>query len=110
MPAASRSSMPRTASGRSSRSTRPRMRFGVPGIGLARAGHKGYAIAVVVDMLAGVLSGSSFVSAVNGPYKTHMKSGAGHFILAIDIAKLQPLEEFNARMQRFVDELKSTPR
>jgi LDH2 family malate/lactate/ureidoglycolate dehydrogenase len=74
------------------------------------AGHKGYAIAAMVDILSGVLSGSSFLSGVNGPYKPDLKSGAGHFFIAIDIAKLQPLAEFNDRMERFIDELKSTPR
>lgn len=82
----------------------------IDGIILPMAGHKGYAIAVVVDMLSGVLSGSSFLSAVNGPYKADLRSGAGHFMVAIDIAAMQPLTEFNARMERFVEELKSTPR
>ena len=82
----------------------------IDGIILPMAGHKGYAIALVVDMLSGVLSGSSFLSAVNGPYKTDMRSGAGHFIVAVNIAAMQPLAEFNARMEAWVDEIKSTPR
>lgn len=82
----------------------------IDGIILPMAGHKGYAIALVVDMLSGVLSGSSFLSAVNGPYKTDKKSGAGHFMVAIDIAKLQPLAEFNERMEKFIEEIKGTPR
>jgi len=74
------------------------------------AGHKGYAIALVVDMLSGVLSGSSFLSAVNGPYKTEMRSGAGHFIVAVNIEAMQPLVEFNERMEKWVGEIKTTPR
>jgi LDH2 family malate/lactate/ureidoglycolate dehydrogenase len=81
----------------------------IDGIILPMAGHKGYAIALVVDMLSGVLSGSSFLSAVNGPYKTDLRSGAGHFIVAVNIAAMQPLAEFNDRMERWVDEIKSTP-
>jgi len=61
-------------------------------------------------MLSGVLSGSAFLSAVNGPYKADLKSGVGHFMVAVDIAAMQPLAEFNERMERFVAELKSTPR
>ena len=82
----------------------------IDGIILPMAGHKGYAIALVMDMLSGVLSGSAFLSEVNGPYKADLKSGAGHFIVAIDISKLQPLEEFHARMERWIDEIKAVPR
>jgi LDH2 family malate/lactate/ureidoglycolate dehydrogenase len=81
----------------------------IDGIILPMAGHKGYAIAVAVDMLSGVLSGSAFLSAVNGPYKTDLRSGAGHFFAAFDIAAFQPLAEFNARMEAFVAEIKSVP-
>jgi LDH2 family malate/lactate/ureidoglycolate dehydrogenase len=81
----------------------------IDGIILPMAGHKGYAIASMVDILSGVLSGSSFLSAVNGPYKTDKKSGAGHFFVAIDIARLQPVAEFGERMERFIGEIKATP-
>ncbi len=66
----------------------------IDGIILPMAGHKGYAIAVVVDMLSGVLSGSEFLSAVNGPYKAGLKSGAGHFFTAFHIDAFQPLADF----------------
>jgi len=82
----------------------------IDGIILPMAGHKGYAIALTVDMLSGVLSGSAFLSAVNGPYKTDLKSGAGHFFTAWDIAAFQPLAEFNTRMESWVSEIKSVPR
>jgi LDH2 family malate/lactate/ureidoglycolate dehydrogenase len=81
----------------------------IDGIILPMAGHKGYAIAVVVDMLSGVLSGSSFLSGVNGPYKTDLRSGAGHFFTAFDIEAFQPLAGFNSRMEAFIAELKSVP-
>jgi LDH2 family malate/lactate/ureidoglycolate dehydrogenase len=81
----------------------------IDGIILPMAGHKGYAIGVVVDMLAGVLSGSAFLEAVNGPYKTDKKSGAGHFMAAFDISKFQPLAEFEKRMEEFIAEIKGVP-
>jgi LDH2 family malate/lactate/ureidoglycolate dehydrogenase len=81
----------------------------IDGIILPMAGHKGYAIALAVDMLSGVLSGSAFLSAVNGPYKTDLKSGAGHFFTAWDIAAFQPVAEFQERMGQFVAELKAVP-
>ena len=80
----------------------------IDGLILPMAGHKGYAIAATMDLLSGVLTGSAFLSAVHGPYTTE-RSGAGHFIFVLDIAAFQPLEEFQARMERFIGELKGVP-
>jgi LDH2 family malate/lactate/ureidoglycolate dehydrogenase len=81
----------------------------IDGIILPMAGHKGYAIAAAMDVLSGVLSGSEFLSGVHGPYKSENRSGAGHFILALNIAAFQPRAEFDARMERFIAELKAVP-
>ena len=81
----------------------------IDGIILPMAEHKGYAIAVIVDLLSGVLSGSGFLSAVHSPYQTAQKSNCGHFMIAIDISKLQPLAEYNERMEQWVQEIKSVP-
>ncbi len=81
----------------------------IDGIILPMAEHKGYAIAAMVDVLSGVLTGSGFLSAVHSPYKTAEKSNCGHFMVAIHIAALQPLAEFNARMEQWVNEIKSVP-
>jgi LDH2 family malate/lactate/ureidoglycolate dehydrogenase len=81
----------------------------IDGIILPMAQHKGYAIAVMMDMLSGILSGSAFGSAVHGPYQTEHRSGAGQFMIALNIAAFQPLAEFGGRMERYIAELKSVP-
>jgi len=81
----------------------------IDGIILPMAGHKGYAISFMMDVLAGVLTGSAFGGAVGGPYQADKRSGAGHFYLALDVAAFLPVEEFNARMDRLIAELKSVP-
>ena len=81
----------------------------IDGIILPMAGHKGYAIAAMVDMMSGVLTGSGFLSAVHSPYKTADKSNCGHFIMALNIEAMQPLAQFNERMERWVEEIKSVP-
>jgi LDH2 family malate/lactate/ureidoglycolate dehydrogenase len=81
----------------------------IDGIILPMAEHKGYAIAAMVDMMSGVLTGSGFLSAVHSPYKTAEKSNCGHLMIAMDISKFQPLEQFCARMQAFTQEIKSVP-
>jgi LDH2 family malate/lactate/ureidoglycolate dehydrogenase len=81
----------------------------IDGIILPMAQHKGYAIAVIMDMLSGVLTGSQFGTGVAGPYQTDRRSGAGQLMIALDIAAVQPLADFGARMERYIDELKSVP-
>lgn len=73
------------------------------------AGHKGYAIAVMVDMLSGVLTGSAFGAAVHGPYEPLPASGCGHLFIALDIAAFMPPTEFGSRMEQLIAELKATP-
>ncbi len=81
----------------------------IDGVILPMAGHKGYAIAVVMDMLSGVLTGSGFGSQVQGPYQAEHRSHAGHLMIALDIAALQPVEDFGRRMETLIAELKSAP-
>src|SRR5215813_14847277 len=78
----------------------------IDGIILPMAEHKGYAIAVMVDLLSGVLTGSGFLSAVHSPYKTAEKSNCGHLVVALDIEAFQPLTEFHTRMDEFLAEIK----
>jgi LDH2 family malate/lactate/ureidoglycolate dehydrogenase len=81
----------------------------IEGIILPMAQHKGYAIAVMMDMLSGILSGSAFGAGVHGPYQTEHRSGAGQFMIALNIAAFMPLTEFGERMERYISELKSVP-
>jgi LDH2 family malate/lactate/ureidoglycolate dehydrogenase len=71
------------------------------------AGHKGYAISVLMDVLSGVLSGSAFGADVTGPYQAEKRSGAGHLLIALNVEVFQPLSEFNSRMEALIDSLKA---
>ncbi|MDF7762240.1 Ldh family oxidoreductase, partial [Kosakonia cowanii] len=68
-----------------------------------------YAIALMMDMLSGVLTGSAFGPSVTGPYQAGHRSGAGQLMIAIDIARIQPLAEFDARMDRLIADIKAVP-
>jgi len=81
----------------------------IDGIILPMAEHKGYAIALMVDLLSGVLTGSGFLSAVHSPYQTAEKSNCGHLMIALDIEAFQPLAQFHSRMERFIGEIKAVP-
>jgi LDH2 family malate/lactate/ureidoglycolate dehydrogenase len=82
---------------------------GIAGTILPMAGHKGYAVSVLMDVVAGVLSGSAFGGAVVGPYRADARSGVGHLAIAIDIAACRPLADFEADMEALIRDLKSTP-
>jgi LDH2 family malate/lactate/ureidoglycolate dehydrogenase len=78
------------------------------GLILPMAGHKGYAISVVMDMLSGVLTGSGFGPAVAGPYQAEKRSQAGHLLIALKVEVFQPLPVFNARMEEMIAGLKAS--
>jgi LDH2 family malate/lactate/ureidoglycolate dehydrogenase len=79
------------------------------GVILPMAEHKGYAIALMMDVLCGVLSGSGILTEVNSPFKTDKPSRSGHFLLALDIAAFGAREAFEARMEQMIDEVKAVP-
>lgn len=83
---------------------------GIAGTILPMAGHKGYAISTIMDMLSGVLSGSRFGTSVVGPYVPDGESGVGHLVIAINIQAVRSLAEFEADIEALIAELKDTPR
>ena len=64
--------------------------------------HKGYGLAIVVEILCGVLTGT--LTALNAD-----QDPRGHFFGAIRIDAFRPVEEFKRDMDRLIRELKSTP-
>jgi len=81
----------------------------IAGVILPMAGHKGYAISLMMDVLSGVLTGSGFGSAVNGPYQFDQRSGCGHLFIALDVAAFMDRDEFTERMEQLVDQVESVP-
>ena len=82
---------------------------GIAGCILPIAGHKGYAIATMMDVLSGILAGGRFGPDVVGPYVTEGSSGAGHLALALNIEAFRPRDAFDADMERLIECLKGTP-
>ncbi len=72
------------------------------GLILPMAGPKGYVIAFLMDVLAGVLTGSAFGDAVAGPYDPDRRSGAGHLLISIDVAALADPAEYAERVESLV--------
>ncbi len=69
---------------------------------LPLGGPKGYGLAVVLDVLCGVLSGGRFGRGLGTP-------GSSHFFEAYRIEAFTPYDEFLDRMGQLVDQLHSCP-
>ncbi len=72
------------------------------------AGHKGYALALMIEIFSGVLSGSAIGSAIGSMYK-HMDrpQDVGHFFCLVDIAAFQEPADFVRRIDATIDEIKA---
>ena len=70
-------------------------------------GHKGYGLALMVDVLCGVLSGAATGLQV---YADEKRPDVGHFFLALDPTAFRPLDEFRRDMDRLTRELKDSPK
>lgn len=80
------------------RTTNPR--DALNGVVLPFAGPKGSAIALFVDLLAGVLSGANYAKQTPDLYRNLTDpSNIGHFMLAIDIERFQAWDSFYERIQ-----------
>jgi LDH2 family malate/lactate/ureidoglycolate dehydrogenase len=78
---------------------------------LAMAGHKGYALALMVEVFSGILSGAAFGPAVGSMYRNMDRSqDVGHFFCLMDIAAFMEPSEFIARLDRAIDEIKACRR
>ncbi len=74
-------------------------------------GHKGYGLAMMVEMLSGVLAGAGILSGVNS-WNTipGQDADTGHFFLTINPAFFGGLENFTARMESVIEELVNAPK
>lgn len=81
----------------------------IEGFILPMAGHKGYVMGVMVDILSGVLSGGAFLDQVHGPYDPINKSGACHLAISLNVSAFQPLTEFEGRIDEYIHSLKDVP-
>ncbi|UFJ38924.1 Ldh family oxidoreductase [Brevibacillus humidisoli] len=74
-------------------------------------GPKGYALALAIELLTGVLSGAAYGPHVNAIYDDDASAAnVGHFFILLDIEKFMPVQRYTQLMQTFLEEVKSVPR
>ncbi len=68
--------------------------------------HKGYGLAFVLEILAGVLTGANFGRQIHSMFDLEVVAGLGHFMMAIDIKHFMEIENFYERLDEFVNGIK----
>ncbi len=85
-------------------------RAALEGAVLPLGGHKGFGLALAIDILAGILAGGPFGPHIGELYNNPNKPQAvGHFLGAIRIDRFRPAREFKAEMDAMIREVKAQP-
>ncbi|MBI5195867.1 MAG: Ldh family oxidoreductase [Nitrospirae bacterium] len=74
-------------------------------------GYKGFGLAMIVDILCGLLTGMKVGRDIPDMYKTPLseKRHLGQFYMAIKIDAFQPLGLFKKRMKKLMDDIRNEP-
>lgn len=74
-------------------------------------GPKGYGLALLVDVLSGIMPGALFGPYIGDLYREFdRKQGLGHFFMAMRADLFVPMDEFLGRMDQMIREIRSQPR
>lgn len=78
---------------------------------LPMAGHKGYGLALLIETLAGVLTGAAVTRDIKvWSRDSSNPSNEGHSFMAINIESFMPLEKFKYRMDSLIRYIKESPK
>lgn len=77
---------------------------------LPMAGPKGYAVALAVEMMAGILTGAAFGPHVGWIYDDETEpANVGHFFILVDIQKFMDIKQYEQRVEKMKEEVKGIP-
>ena len=75
------------------------------------AGHKGYGLAVMVEVLAAVMTGASVTKDVKSwVLDLDQVTDEGHAFIALDVGAMMPPDVFAARMDAMIRSIRSAPK
>ena len=75
----------------------------------ATGGHKGYGLALAVDLLTGVLAGAAFGPNIVGLFSVEGPSNLGQTFVVIDPAAIGSREAFETRLEGYLEQLVAAP-
>lgn len=78
---------------------------------LTMAGHKGYALALMIEVFSGILSGAAIGPEIGSMYKNlDRKQDVGHFFCLLNIAAFLDPDDFRKRIDETIDRIKGSKR
>ena len=78
---------------------------------LPLGGAKGYALALAVEIMSGVLSGAAFGPHLNNLYKVgDPPANVGHSFVLLDVSRWMQVDKYYERIEQFLREIKASPR
>jgi len=82
------------------------------GAGELFGGHKGFGLALMVDILSGVLPGAGYANNIypNDENGKPLPANVGHFFGALRVDGFRPIDEFKATMDDIIRRMKGTPK
>jgi len=81
-----------------------------PGGTLLPWGHKGFGLAIMIEVLTGALTGAGILGEMGLWFKdTSTPINNGHFFMALDVKAFCDPGAFKSRVDRMIDELKRSP-
>lgn len=78
------------------------------GVLLPFGAHKGYGLSVMVECMAGILSGAALTHEINSWNKIPGHCGnTGHLFMAMDISKMMPVADYEKSVETMIEQFKS---
>lgn len=74
--------------------------------------YKGFGVAMVIDILCGLLSGMAVGRDITNMFKDPLSArrNLGQVVIALDVARFVPVAEFKARLKALMDAVRAEPR
>jgi L-2-hydroxycarboxylate dehydrogenase (NAD+) len=79
------------------------------GVVLPIGGYKGYGIALMVEILAGILTGADFSESMVD-HDAAGKRNVGHLFMSINLSQFMDIEEFHSRIEILMESIKQAPK
>jgi L-2-hydroxycarboxylate dehydrogenase (NAD+) len=74
---------------------------------LPMGGYKGFGLAIAVDILAGMITGSAFGGSARNLNHPSEKSKVGHFMIAVNIDAFMDRQEYEAKLEELIESVKA---
>jgi LDH2 family malate/lactate/ureidoglycolate dehydrogenase len=72
------------------------------------AGHKGYGLALFIDLMCGLLSGSKYGRDLLTFHKPIGPTGVGAMLMAVDISRFMPLARFETLVNEYAEAIRNS--